>query len=60
VAINIDVTGNYLYAVNEISLDVTAYKMNQTTGALTALAGSPFHLLAPGVATSLATIGKIN
>jgi 6-phosphogluconolactonase (cycloisomerase 2 family) len=60
VAISIDATGKYLYAVNEASLDITAYSINQSTGALALLAGSPHHLAANGVATSITTIGKIN
>ena len=40
---NVDVTGRFAYVVNHGSNDVSAYVINSTTGALTAVAGSPFR-----------------
>lgn len=38
----IDPSGNFLYAANLNSANISAYRVNQTTGALTELTGSPF------------------
>jgi 6-phosphogluconolactonase (cycloisomerase 2 family) len=38
----IDASGNYLYAANVASNSISAFRINQTTGALSALPGSPF------------------
>jgi 6-phosphogluconolactonase (cycloisomerase 2 family) len=59
VDVTVDATGHYVYVVNSISLDVSAYTINQSTGALKSMTGSPFKLLAPGVATTVVTIPKV-
>jgi uncharacterized protein (TIGR03437 family) len=38
----VDVLGKFLYVVNYGSSNLSAYTVNQSTGALTAIAGSPF------------------
>jgi 6-phosphogluconolactonase (cycloisomerase 2 family) len=37
----VDPSGRFAYVTNNISADVSAYAINATTGALTAIAGSP-------------------
>jgi 6-phosphogluconolactonase (cycloisomerase 2 family) len=38
----VDISGQYLYVVNQISNDVSVYAVDPTTGAITQVAGSPF------------------
>jgi 6-phosphogluconolactonase len=38
----VDPTGNFLYAVNKVDGTVSVFVANHTTGALTAISGSPF------------------
>jgi 6-phosphogluconolactonase (cycloisomerase 2 family) len=38
----IDPTGKFVYVANGMSNDVSAYRLNAASGALTPVAGSPF------------------
>jgi 6-phosphogluconolactonase (cycloisomerase 2 family) len=38
----VDISGQYLYVVNQISNDVWVYAIDPTTGAIAPVAGSPF------------------
>jgi hypothetical protein len=38
----VDPTGKFVYLASEYSNDVSGYTINPTTGALTAISGSPF------------------
>ena len=44
----VDATGKFAYVANEMSNNVSGYTINPTTGALTAISGSPFPLF-PGI-----------
>ncbi len=48
----VDPLGQFVYAANDTTGDVSVYTVDATTGALTAVAGSPF--LAGGGARSIA------
>jgi 6-phosphogluconolactonase (cycloisomerase 2 family) len=48
----VDPLGQFVYAANDTTSDVSVYTVNATTGALTAVAGSPF--LSGGGARSIA------
>jgi 6-phosphogluconolactonase (cycloisomerase 2 family) len=53
----VDPSGKFAYAANYGSANVSAYAINGTTGALTAVAGSPF--VAGIFPTSITTAGAI-
>ena len=42
VSVTVDPTGQFVYAANVLSNDVSAYRIDQGTGALTPISGSPF------------------
>jgi 6-phosphogluconolactonase (cycloisomerase 2 family) len=53
-----DAPGNFLFALNQISSSVSVYSINSASGALTAVAGSPFTTAPNPVALAIAPSGK--
>ncbi len=56
-SVTVDPSGGFAYVANQGSHDVSAFSINATIGALTAVAGSPFA--AGAVPSSVITTGTI-